>query len=119
MELEDLISKVYNLERDLEAGAVIENEQGHWTGDMYNMGGGASEYVVDKPAVIKPDLETREKAKKELQELYPGLQKFHKELTRDYIYCSWFEFSRKKKIKKDLEAINYHLRWIPYKISHS
>ena len=112
----ELVEKVMNLILDLDANNYIQNEEGYWTGDMYNMGGGACEYVLQKPAIYEPDIEKRKKAKEILQKLYPELCQTHNQLQQNslrlqktYSSYKWYQFSKKRVAREEIESAKREL----------
>ena len=76
--IEDRISQVYELGRDLSAEIIIKDEIGHWestcTHSYYNNycepGDCPDRWVVDQPKITEPDREKRQLARTQLTEIY-------------------------------------------------
>jgi len=75
--LEDVLSHVESLRKDLGAEIVVNRGKGHWENvclidNSYGIWVSSYEdqFVIDEPRIAHPDTERREKAKKDLEQVY-------------------------------------------------
>ena len=113
--LEKTLSHVESLSgsEGLQAVITIKEDGSYWTGDMYNMGGGASEYVND-PGIYEPDTKKQESARQQLQQVYDSSEWYSAryiagraiQIPKEKIHKNigdWFELLRNDIVINDIE----------------